>query len=353
MTPVLPTPLVPAEVDLRDFQYMELDVRVLRDSRFAAQVTGDAFRAGVLLWCAAWHQVPAGSLPDDDIELANLAGYGRFTKEWKKVREEALTKFVKCSDGRLYHEEVSEKANAAWHAKLVHHFERARDRLRKANKARATENKPPLPEISFEQWNAQRLAGNLPMEKADASAGIPQNDPPAAPGIPPENGLKENGEGTERRRNGDSNSVPTGTADPSATDPLGDPPEAGKKPKVLTPEQQAKAAMWASAVQLLGSQGVKEPQARKFVGDLNNEFPGGLIVPQAIADAVREQPVEAKAWIKARCQALAGLRQPAELPSTRAAREAADILTGGRHRAAAPGTNVIEEADHAAPLLAQ
>lgn len=41
-----PAPLTAAEVDLRDFQYMELDVRVLRDSRFAAQVVGDAFHAG-------------------------------------------------------------------------------------------------------------------------------------------------------------------------------------------------------------------------------------------------------------------------------------------------------------------
>jgi hypothetical protein len=82
---------------------MELDVRRLRDSEFAAGVTGEAFRAGVLLWCAAWHQVPAASLPDNDTELANLAGYGRVVKEWRKVREQALTGFVKCSDGRLYH----------------------------------------------------------------------------------------------------------------------------------------------------------------------------------------------------------------------------------------------------------
>ena len=26
----------------------------------------------MLLWCASWHQVPAASLPDDDIVLARL-----------------------------------------------------------------------------------------------------------------------------------------------------------------------------------------------------------------------------------------------------------------------------------------
>lgn len=186
-----PEPLVPAEVDLRDFQYMELDVRTLRDSRFAAQVTGDAFRAGVLLWCAAWHQVPAGSVPDDDVELANLAGYGRFIKEWRKVRAEALTQFVKCSDGRLYHETVAEKAAAAWQSRLQHHYDRARDRLRKANKAREAKSLPPLPDITFEQWNSARLSAGIPPEKAEAFQELPA-----------ENALKGRGngegEGTER-----------------------------------------------------------------------------------------------------------------------------------------------------------
>jgi hypothetical protein len=218
----LPAPLVPAEVDLRDFQYMELDVRRLRDSRFGAEVSGDAFRAGVMLWCAAWHQVPAGSLPDDDIELANLAGYGRFVKEWRKVRAEALQGFVPCSDGRLYHEVVCEKALQAWNSKLQHQYDRARDRLRKLNKQRANEKLDPIPEITFEQWNARRMASGIPMEKADASAGIPEKPPAAIGGIPAENALRGNGEGTERERNGEGDfkdSVPGGTVGAAAPDP--------------------------------------------------------------------------------------------------------------------------------------
>ena len=202
MNDSLPPPLVPAEVDLRDFAYMELDVRTLRDSRFAAQVTGDAFRAGVLLWCAAWHQVPAGSLPDDDVELSNLAGYGRFIKQWRKVRAEALTQFVKCSDGRLYHETVCEKASAAWISKLRYHYEKARDRLRKANKARAAENLSPIQELTFEAWNLQRLSAGIPLEKADASAGIPLEKADASAGIPAENALKGRRNGTEREQRG-------------------------------------------------------------------------------------------------------------------------------------------------------
>lgn len=55
----LPQPLVPAEVDLRDFATMPLAVQMLRDSRFVSEVKPEAFRAGVLLWCAAWRAVRA------------------------------------------------------------------------------------------------------------------------------------------------------------------------------------------------------------------------------------------------------------------------------------------------------
>lgn len=110
-------PLVPSEVDLRDFAYMPLDVVRLRDSDIAALATGDGFRAAVLLWCAAWHQQPAASLPDDDRILARLAGYGRDLTGWGQVREDALRGFVKCADGRLYHPVIAEKAVEAWHRK--------------------------------------------------------------------------------------------------------------------------------------------------------------------------------------------------------------------------------------------
>lgn len=249
MTRALPDPLVPAEVDLRDFQYMELDVQMLRDSRFAAEVDAEAFRAGVLLWCAAWHQVPAGSLPNNDIELSNLAGYGRVVKEWKKVRAQALSSFVECSDGRLYHPIVAEKANAAWGSKLLHHFERAKDRLRKVNKARASENKQPLPELSFEVWNQQRIGGGIPMEKADASAGIPASDAATSAGIPPENVLRGNGEGTERERNGDllckppsESGPPAAAASDTTASPPVDPPGIPPEPPDLPPEAPARGS---------------------------------------------------------------------------------------------------------------
>lgn len=106
----LPAPLVAVDVDLRDEPMMPLAVDRLRDSRFAAVFDAEAFRAGVLLWCASWHQVPCGSLPTDEFHLAQLAGFGRDVGAWREVSEEALHGFVRCSDGRLYHPEVCDYA---------------------------------------------------------------------------------------------------------------------------------------------------------------------------------------------------------------------------------------------------
>lgn len=103
-------PLTPPDLDLRDFDWMPLDVKRLRDSDLSVLAPGDAFRAAVLLWCASWHQVPAASLPKDDRLLANLAGYGRDLKGWALVRADAMRGFQECSDGRLYHPVVAEKA---------------------------------------------------------------------------------------------------------------------------------------------------------------------------------------------------------------------------------------------------
>ena len=103
-------PLTPVDLDLRNFPYMPLDVIRLRDSDIAVVSSGEEFRAAVLLWCSAWHQVPAASLPDDDRLLASLAGYGRDIDGWLKVKEVAMRGFVLCSDGRFYHQVIAEKA---------------------------------------------------------------------------------------------------------------------------------------------------------------------------------------------------------------------------------------------------
>lgn len=113
----LPDPMVPPEVDLRDFGFMPLDVRTLLTSSLWIKAKKDprVAHAAVSLWCECWHQVPAASLPDDDEVLADLARCD--AKEWSRIRDRALLHFVKCSDGRLYHRHVASKALESWEAK--------------------------------------------------------------------------------------------------------------------------------------------------------------------------------------------------------------------------------------------
>ena len=63
-------------------------------SRFVAMATvedgrADAFTA-VLLWMESFRHDPAGTLPNDDIQLARLAGFGTDIGAWKKARPQAL-----------------------------------------------------------------------------------------------------------------------------------------------------------------------------------------------------------------------------------------------------------------------
>ncbi len=136
---------MPADVDLRDFAFMPLDVRRFRDSRLVATKNPEEVLACVLLWSASWHQEPASSLPDDEMELAQLAGYGRAVRDYRKVKSGSLYGFVLCSDGRWYHPVVAEKAAEGWNGKLEQEHKRATDRQRKSNKERQEQKLDPLP----------------------------------------------------------------------------------------------------------------------------------------------------------------------------------------------------------------
>lgn len=144
-------PLVPAEVDLQDFPFMPLHVARLRDSNLAAEEDPEACWYAVLLWAASWHQIPAGSLPDNDTVLMRLVGLGRDQRTWKKHRAGALRGFVLCEDGRLYHPVVAESALEAWNGKLRQRHRTFCAAIRQHNK-RYPENTLETP--MFEEWEA-------------------------------------------------------------------------------------------------------------------------------------------------------------------------------------------------------
>lgn len=108
-------PLVPADVDLRDFTFMPFDVQRLLTSETWVLGTGDERAAAITLWLVSWHQVPAASLPNNERMLAHLSQ----AKSWARVREHAMRGWTLCDDGRRYHPVVAEKALEAWLEKLA------------------------------------------------------------------------------------------------------------------------------------------------------------------------------------------------------------------------------------------
>jgi len=210
MTEKLPAPPVPADCDLRAFKDLPLEAATLRDARIVDVTTGDEFKAAVLLWAAAWHQVPAGSLPDDDVQLSKYAGYGRVVTEWGKVRTGALYGFVKCSDGRLYHRFLCSKALAAWDARREHAWRKECDRIRKENKTRTENGEPSRPMPT----KPARLASDPFAVSSGTDVRSIGNEKPSD-GIPAENALKGNeGKGNE-------GIIPVGTQ--SVVSPKADP----------------------------------------------------------------------------------------------------------------------------------
>lgn len=116
----LPEPLTPAGCDLRDFPRLMIDIPRLFASSFNATASRKplAWMVGHKLWYRSWHQLPAGSLPNDDDELCHLAELGFDTKSFAQIKTLAMRGWVECSDGRLYHPVVSEAALEGWQEKL-------------------------------------------------------------------------------------------------------------------------------------------------------------------------------------------------------------------------------------------
>ncbi len=197
MTDTLPEPPVPADADLRGYGFMPLYGHQLLDSEFSARASDTGWRAGLTLWWAAWNQVPAGSLPDDDILLCRLADLGRDMRTWRRIKSEALHGFRKHADGRLYSVFLAKLANEAWDRRVT-------ERARKAS------------------WRAKRTGTD---GAVDADEGGHSTPTATVPSPSPRRARPGRQERTGEDRRGDSKnpvpSEPTGTAPPPPSPPAG------------------------------------------------------------------------------------------------------------------------------------
>jgi Protein of unknown function (DUF1376) len=213
-------PLVPRNIDLRDFAYMPLDTVRLRDSSMALKASDAEFRAAVILWCVAWHQVPAGSLPNDDDDLASFVGFGRDVRKWRRLREGALRGFQLCSDGRLYHPVLAEKALEAFTGKLRLRHRRCCERIKK--NAQRHKTAPHYP--TFEEWKEHLDATGSDEWRflPDLSQGTIEACPEDVPRESlPLKGIGDRGEGIgDRGEVISSTTLTASTHTPQSTDPI-------------------------------------------------------------------------------------------------------------------------------------
>jgi hypothetical protein len=125
----LPSPLVPPEVSMGGNDWFPLYHRRLRKSRWWRIASDVARSRNVDLWCHAFEETPAGSLPDDDLELAEAAGFGRDITSFQALKAEIMAPWLLCADGRWYHPALCEVVLEAWERTSER---RRKDRARQA-----------------------------------------------------------------------------------------------------------------------------------------------------------------------------------------------------------------------------
>lgn len=110
----MPDPLVPAGCTMSGNDWFPLHFDRLRKSKWWRRASDLARARNVMLWGEAYKQVPAGSMPDDDDDLAEAAGFGMDVDAFLNAKAEIMAPWVLCSDGRWYHPTVCEVVLDAW-----------------------------------------------------------------------------------------------------------------------------------------------------------------------------------------------------------------------------------------------
>lgn len=263
-----PAPLTPAGCNLQDFPHTPIYRARLFGSSFHARASDGEWRAGVTLWLKSWDQVPAGSLPDDDIELCRLAELARDLKTWKKVKAGAMRGWIKCSDDRLYHPVVAEGINNALEAKAA--------QREKTLKARIAALEKRLKEASDEHQK-ETLTEEIWKLRQSLSLSLSQKEFLSVTDPVTESKRRE-GKGRE----GNSYSEPNGSG------------AAGAKPKITDPDE----IIFGYGLQMLLAASIAEKNARSFLGGLRKVHGDAALIDK-LRDCARAKPLQPLQWLAA------------------------------------------------------
>jgi hypothetical protein len=263
-----PAPLTPAGCSLQDFPHTPIFRSRLFGSSFHARTTDGEWRAGVTLWLKSWDQVPAGSLPDDDIELCRLAELARDLKTWTKLKAGALRGWLLCSDGRLYHPVVAEGVNNAIDAKQAQRIKTANARIAALEKR--------LKEASDEDSKV-RLTEEIRILRQGLSLSQTQKallsvtDPVTA---------SKRREEREKGREGINSSEAKASG--------------GKPPKLTDPDE----IIFGYGLPMLMAAGNVEKHSRSFLGGLRKEHGDEALIDK-LRECAKAKPLQPLEWLAA------------------------------------------------------
>lgn len=323
----LPSPMTPPECDLRGYEFMPLYGQKLFGSRLYTKALRNprAGLAAIKLWWSAWQQCPAGSLPDDDDDLAMLTDFGTDVKGWKAVREIALHGFVKCSDGRLYHPVL------AIHA--VEAFDRRRKERERKAKNRAKKDEP-------DSGSPASSSEDVPRPQAEA---VPQD----VPRDTTRTDASQTAEVPRERRGEDrTGHLRKEDAEPSALAQIA--------------PRSVKEVLWSDGLDLLCHMTGKPPNGcrslmGKWLSDLQDDCPRLLLLLHQAQEAKPGGPV---AWITKATAGVKAQRERAALPRSGAYESVATAMGRARSQAEAdfdarfPTIDADDHRPSSRPLLA-
>ncbi len=268
----LPSPLVDAEVDLRNFDYMPLLIEQIQRSRAWLICKRQPEMAFFMLnlWMNSWHEVPAGSLENDDDVLADRAMCP--PSRWPKVKLVAFRNWILCSDGRYYHSGLAEVVKKSWTAKLRTEHKTEGARIAKHNQR----HKAAVKHLGFEEWLAAGRPTGCPLPVHEDIAGTSR-------GTTTDTG--SNGEEEEGEYNSQVQSQAEGKKAP--------PPSRG---------QSGNPTPAASATELLVGTGMTMYEAQALVYELSVEYRDVLL--EAVKTAVKKKPGGLESYLRATCRGM-------------------------------------------------
>jgi hypothetical protein len=269
--PEKPEPPYSPEVDLKGYPYTPIYRARLFGSSFHARANDAQWRAGVTLWLKSQDQVPAGSLPNDDVDLCRLAELGRDLKTWKKLKQGALRGWYECSDGLLYHPVVAEIVQEQWRDKLRRKWLTDCARAKKYCQRHGQRFEPP----DFEEWLSQGQRCDVPGTQGQCPEDEPSMSQGQTPNVPGKTAPIEGNRIEGKGRDSDSED-PNGSSGAGAPQPT------------PTPDRDPVKELWDRGIAQLGN------SSRSLIGKARRDY-GDLVVMAAIMaceETAPSQPVE-------------------------------------------------------------